>query len=501
MRATAAAIATFGLGVAIWGAATAALDVPEAGVDFPAPGGVVSSVLPGTPGWYSGIRAGQVVVELSPGPTELDWVLHTRDPSTDQYLAIRGITAELRAMLPRSLGALLVALLAAAAALRWPRPASGVAVMAGMVGAIPLMFQGNPLVSSFGGLAMLGLPAVWLGLLGPQSWRRRLLAVGGALVVGGAWLAGRFAAPAAWEPAESARAACSVAAAVATVGLSIDRRRAHAAIESFGAPTALDLVGVALAVGLAVSLWVIADASVAVVGLTAVLVGAVYLRFRRPLVAALDRLFYGDVRERASLDAIEAERGRLARDIHDEPLQELSGVISRLESTSEAAEAGVLRDVATHLRAVATDLHPPALEDLGLGPAIAFLVQGANANGSSVRVTVGLDDRTGIGRVARLPPVVELALYRILQEAIGNAQRHSGGSRVEVSGVLAPDLARLTVRDDGVGLDEGALRDARRRGRLGMDSMRQRAAAIGADFDVAAAAPHGTAVTVRWGRS
>lgn len=501
MRAAAAGLAAFGLGVAIWGAATAALDIPEAGVDFQAPGGVVSSVLPGAPGWYSGIRAGQTVVELRTGPTELDWVLHARGPSADQYLPIRGITAELRAMVPRSLGALLVALFAAAAALRWPRPAAGVAVVAGMVGAVPLMFEGHPLVSSFGGLVMLALPIAWLASIGLRDGRRRLLAIVAALAVGAAWLVARFVAPAAWEPAETARTGASLAAVAATAWVAIDRRMVRSAIESFGPPTALDLVGLALIAGAAVSLWVVADASVSVIGLAIAVPTLAYLRFRRPFVAALDRLRYGDVRERASIDAVEAERGRLAREIHDEPLQELSGVISRLESTPEAAEAGALRDVAAHLRAVATDLQPPVLEDLGLGPAIGFLAQRANAKGSSVRVTVDLDDRTGTGRLDRLPPEVEIALYRILQEAVGNAQRHSAGWCVEVSGVLAPGLARLTVRDDGVGLDEDALRDARRQGRLGMDSMRARAAAIGADLRFASSAPHGTAITVRWSRS
>ena len=230
-------------------------------------------------------------------------------------------------------------------------------------------------------------------------------------------------------------------------------------------------------------------------------VAAVYVRSRRPVVRLLDRLLFGERLERASVAAIEAERGRLARDIHDEPLQELSGVIRRLETNPAASgEATALRDVAAHLRAVSTDLRPPVLEDLGLGPAIAFLVQQANANGSDVRAQVTLDDRTGIARSARLPRDVELAFFRIVQEAIGNAQRHSRGTRVEVTGELTLEQAHLTIRDDGVGLTERAAQDGRRRGRLGMASMRERAASIGAALVVAAAPPYGTAVTVRWSR-
>lgn len=442
------------------------------------------------------------MVSIEAGASELDWTVHTQAGDIDYYLPIREVAAELRATVPRTMVTVLIALLAALSAVRWPRPATGIAAPAAMVGTLPLTMVGQPVVSSFGALAMLGLPVAWLAAVGVRDGRVRAVAIVAALVVGVAWLGARFLAPATYGPAETARVVASLAACGAMAWVGIDRRMVHSAIELLGPPTALDLVGLALAVGLAVSLWVVADASVSVIGLAVAISGLAYLQFRRPLVGGLDRLRYGDVRERASLDAIEAERGRLARDIHDEPLQELSGVISRLESTPEAAEeASALRDVAAHLRAVATDLQPPVLEDLGLGPAIGFLAQGANANGSSVRVRVDLDDRTGTGRADRLPPEVELALYRILQEAIGNAQRHSGGSRVEVTGALGRNLAHLTVRDDGVGLAEGALRDARRRGRLGMDSMRQRAASIGADFDVAASAPKGTAVTVRWGGS
>jgi signal transduction histidine kinase len=497
-----AALVVIGLGVAIWGATTAALDVPEAGVAADPPGGVIHDVLPGTPGWYSGIRPGQTVVDIAAGPTELDWVLHSRGPVVEYYLAIRGVTAELRAMLPLALGGLLLTLFAVAAANRWPRAAAAIAVLGGMVGARPLVFDGHPLVSSFGGLVMLALPVACLTSVGLRGGRRRGLAIFAALVVGAAWLGARFVAPAAWEPAETVRAAASLVAAGTMAWVGVDRRVAGSAIESLGAPTALDLAGLAVVVGLAVPLWVVADASAAVIGLAVAATTLAYVRFRRPLVGGLDKLLFGEVRVRSSLDAIEAERGRIARDIHDEPLQELSGVISRLESKPEsAAEAGALRDVAAHLRAVATDLQSPVLEDLGLGPAIAFLAQGANANVSSVRVGVGLDDQTGVTRSDRLPAEVELALYRILQEAIGNAQRHSGGSRVEVTGTLAPGFARLTISDDGVGLGEGSVHDARRRGRLGMDSMRRRAAAIGATLEITAAAPRGTAVTVRWGRS
>jgi len=176
-------------------------------------------------------------------------------------------------------------------------------------------------------------------------------------------------------------------------------------------------------------------------------------------------------------------------------------VIRRLGANPEASsEATTLREVASHLRAVATDLQPPVLQDLGLGPAIAFLVQQANANGAGVRVEAAVNDHTAIAKAARLLPHVELALFRMVQEAISNARVHSGQTIVEVSGELTPDRAELVVRDDGVGIDRKAIRVSPRRGRLGLTSMRQRAEPIGAELDVAAAAPHGTTVRIRWRR-
>lgn len=490
-----------GLAVATWAVMTAAMEVPEAGVDFEAPSGQVLSVLPGGPGWHSGIREGHSVVEINAGETQLDWVLHARGSGVDYYLTIRGATAELRGTLPLALAALLLALIGAAAVSRRPRAAAAAASLAGAAGSIPLMLGGNPVISSIGGLLMFGLPLACLVALRLRAGRQRVSVVIVGLLVALAWLTARFALPAAYDPTDTGRIAMSLAAVAAILGLSLDRRTLRAAAGSVDGPLALDLLGFALAAGLAISLWLVVGVSPVVVTAVLVPLAAVYVRSRRPVIRLLDRLLFGERLERASVAAIEAERGRLAREIHDEPLQELSGVIRRLETNpAVAGEATALRDVAAHLRAVATDLRPPVLEDLGLGPAIAFLVQQANANGSGVRAQATLDDRTGIARSARLPRDVELAFFRIVQEAIGNAQRHSRGTRVEVTGGLTPEQVHLTIRDDGVGLTERAAQDGQRRGRLGMASMRERAASIGAELGVGSASPLGTAVTVSWSR-
>jgi signal transduction histidine kinase len=490
-----------GLTVATWGAVTAGFGIPEPGIPGDTAGGIIRSVLPGGQAWHSGIREGQAVIEINAGETQLDWVLHTRGSGADYYLTIRGATAELRGTLSLALAALLLALVGAAAVARRPRAAAAAASLAGAAGSVPLMLGGNPVISSIGGLLMFGLPVAWLVALGIRARGRRVSVVIVGLAVAFAWLTARITLPAAYDPTDTGRVAMSMTAVAAMVGLSLDRRTVGAVIGSVDAPMALDLLGFALAAGLAISLWLVVGVPPVVVAAVLVPVAAVYVRSRRPVIRLLDRLLFGERLERASVAAIEAERGRLARDIHDEPLQELSGVIRRLETNpAVSGEATALRDVAAHLRAVATDLRPPVLEDLGLGPAIAFLAQQANANGSDVRVKVTLDDWTGIARSARLPRDVELVFFRIAQEAIGNAQRHSRGTLVEVTGGLTPEQAHLTIRDDGVGLTERAAQDGRRRGRLGMASMRERAASIGAEFGVGSASPLGTAVTVSWAR-
>ena len=156
--------------------------------------------------------------------------------------------------------------------------------------------------------------------------------------------------------------------------------------------------------------------------------------------------------------------------------------------------------MADQLRHVASELHPPVLEDLGLGAGLAFLVEQANTGEPRVRAKLEVQDATGLSAAARLPADVELAVYRIVQEAIANAQQHSGGTKVTVSGVLAPERLELTITDDGRGLTERAIRDAQRAGHLGVASMRQRAAAIGAELDLVPVRRSGTSVRVAWSR-
>jgi signal transduction histidine kinase len=98
----------------------------------------------------------------------------------------------------------------------------------------------------------------------------------------------------------------------------------------------------------------------------------------------------------------------------------------------------------------------------------------------------------------RPPPKVELAGFRIGQAAIDNALRHSDGEHVDVTVTSAPDRLEVTIRDDGVGIDQQAEQSARRSGRIGLAQMWVRADSVGGALDVRNHPDGGTEVRFVW---
>lgn len=204
------------------------------------------------------------------------------------------------------------------------------------------------------------------------------------------------------------------------------------------------------------------------------------------------------------LRAREEEARRIARELHDEATQLLASVhlgLHRLgqdvppdrQTQIEAIRAS-LDEAEARLRQVARELRPPILDDLGLGPAIEVLAESA-AFRSSVRVEVD----AALGE--RLPGLVETALYRVVQEALSNAARHAGTTRVIVTVKTAGDVVRCTIRDDGTGFDvETALATPGDRG-LGLIGMRERVEALGGSLELVSSPGHGTEVRVDVPRS
>jgi signal transduction histidine kinase len=166
---------------------------------------------------------------------------------------------------------------------------------------------------------------------------------------------------------------------------------------------------------------------------------------------------------RQRLAAAEDERRRWARELHDETLQGLAAMRLRLSTGLRSQEAGALEGAVTDaigyleheipsLRALITDLRPAALDDLGTKGAIETLVERVARQGIDIELSVDLAWEEGRSPT-RHTPELETAMYRIVQEAIGNAIKHGGAEHATVEIREDEKMLRLTVRDDGKGFD------------------------------------------------
>jgi PAS domain S-box-containing protein len=198
--------------------------------------------------------------------------------------------------------------------------------------------------------------------------------------------------------------------------------------------------------------------------------------------------------------AAAAERNRLARDLHDSVAQSLfsvnliAGVIPRLwEGAPEEAKRRLaeLRDIArgalAEMRTLLLELRPAALLEMELGDLLRQLAD-ATAGRGRLPVTVAVHGQ------GPLPPEVQLALYRIAQEAVNNATKHARASRCAVVVDRSADRVLLTIADDGRGFDATHVS----RTHHGLSIMRERAAAIGAALTVKSDVGRGTTVEVAW---
>lgn len=195
--------------------------------------------------------------------------------------------------------------------------------------------------------------------------------------------------------------------------------------------------------------------------------------------------------------AQEAERARIARDLHDDVAQRLVVLVRHLDAlVGDASDAPLqaartaASEALSEVRRSSRDLRPTVLDDLGLGPAIEWLADDLDARSDIDAAAVVW------GQARRLDPAVELALFRIAQEALRNVERHAEASTVRVELHVEEVQVRLEVRDDGRGFvvpeDLGTLA---RSGRLGTIGMRERAELVGGQLCVEAAVDEGTRVT------
>jgi signal transduction histidine kinase len=188
--------------------------------------------------------------------------------------------------------------------------------------------------------------------------------------------------------------------------------------------------------------------------------------------------------------ATEAERARLAADLHDDALQEMTLLVRRLDDVGDARAAELARSIADRLREVCGDLRLPILDELGAGPALEWLVQRVGAASGRQVVLERID-------AARPPAEVELAIFRVAQEALANAVTH-GAPPITVRYDAGSNRATLSITDRGAGLTADAASAAGRAGHYGLLNMRQRAEQIGARFDVSRPADGGTRIGLVW---
>jgi two-component system sensor histidine kinase UhpB len=198
----------------------------------------------------------------------------------------------------------------------------------------------------------------------------------------------------------------------------------------------------------------------------------------------------------ASLLALERDRTRIARELHDGVGQSLTAVLmafdrlARGTSTDVAADATSGQELTRHaldeVRTIVDRLRPDPIEELGLAGALRSLADRVNRHAPQDVVAT-------VGTLPALEPEAELAVYRVAQEALTNALRHADATQISLDARGGSGQLVLNVADDGRGLRAGERGEPGH----GLRNMRERAVAIGALLDVGPAVAGGTCVSLR----
>jgi PAS domain S-box-containing protein len=198
-----------------------------------------------------------------------------------------------------------------------------------------------------------------------------------------------------------------------------------------------------------------------------------------------------------TIDAAEQERSRWARELHDETLQALAVLRMRLSSalreetddqlhaTSQAAVEQI-DDEIVKLRRLITELRPASLDTIGLEAALQALAE-QHQHGTNLDVDCYLE--LPRGEEARPTPVLETAVYRLVQEALNNVAKHAMARRAELTVRSSRNAIEIEIKDNGVGFEPSLVREG-----FGLVGMRERAALLGGTLDVRSTRGSGTRV-------
>ncbi len=198
------------------------------------------------------------------------------------------------------------------------------------------------------------------------------------------------------------------------------------------------------------------------------------------------------------IEAQEAERRHLARELHDEIGQALTAVKINLQAAQQGEEdsaarladsMAIVEGTMAQVRDISLSLRPSILDDLGLVPALRWY-----AAGQAGRAGFELHFESDPAAI-HVAPEIEIGCYRVVQEALHNVARHAGARNVDVRVRLEEGDLSLTVKDDGVGFDVAAAREqASANGNLGLLSMTERARLLGGRLRVQSAPGKGTSI-------
>ncbi|MFQ5576870.1 MAG: cache domain-containing protein [Anaerolineae bacterium] len=204
-------------------------------------------------------------------------------------------------------------------------------------------------------------------------------------------------------------------------------------------------------------------------------------------------------------DSQEEERKRIARDLHDGTIQTLIAIGQRIELTRDSLTEqsseqsrqqltevrAMIKDAITSIRQFSRDLRPLTLEDLGLIPALQYLI-------GRLEQEQGIASQMHIeGDAVGLAQDLEIAIYRIIQEVLSNIQKHARAGRVIVTVRFLPHQVIIEVQDNGIGFEvPETIAELARRGSFGLLGLEERANLFGGDLSIRSALNQGTIVRV-----
>jgi two-component system sensor histidine kinase DegS len=198
------------------------------------------------------------------------------------------------------------------------------------------------------------------------------------------------------------------------------------------------------------------------------------------------------------VQAQEAERKRIARELHDDTIQSLVVIARKLDDLSagnpQVNAAGIrdeVRQMIEVIRRFSQELRPSILDDLGLIPAVKWLVSDFEKNYKIIVET----EITGTQR--QLPPESELVMFRIIQESLTNIGKHSKATDVTIKIHFTDTHFKVIIQDNGTGFDvPQKMSDLARAGKLGLVGIRERAELLGGKFDIETRPGQGTTLII-----